>query len=58
MAEVEARKKLVGLNVLSVRKPPQWWKILLQSLPNPFNILLVALAIIAVAIPTPSWSLC
>lgn len=54
-AEVKDRRKLVGLNVLSVKKPPQWWRILLHSLPNPFNILLVALAIIAVATPTPSW---
>jgi Mg2+-importing ATPase len=55
MAEVEARMKLVGLNVLSVRKPLQWWRILLHSLPDPFNILLVALAIIAVVTPAPSW---
>jgi Mg2+-importing ATPase len=42
-------------NVSSVKNPPSWWKILLWSIPNPLNLLLVLLAVIAVATPSPSW---
>lgn len=55
--EISRRQGLVGQkNVLSVRKPHAWWKVLLWSVPNPFNILLVLLAVIAVATPSPSWA--
>ncbi|KAF8849484.1 magnesium-translocating P-type ATPase [Acephala macrosclerotiorum] len=54
--EVEARTKCVGPNILSTKKPPAWWQILLSVLPNPFNILLVIIAIISVAAPPPQWS--
>jgi Mg2+-importing ATPase len=45
-----------GPNLLSTKKPPTWWMLLLTILPNPFNILLGLLAIISVATPSPSWS--
>jgi Mg2+-importing ATPase len=51
--EVEARTKIVGENILSVKKPMTWWMILLSVLPNPFNILLVLIAVISVAAPPP-----
>lgn len=51
--EVEARTKIVGENILSVKKPMTWWMILLSVLPNPFNFLLVVIAIISVAAPPP-----
>jgi len=38
-----------GENVLSTAKPRRWWSILLECLPNPFNILLTVLAIISIA---------
>lgn len=45
-----------GANLLSVKKPPNWWQLLLTIIPNPFNILLTLLAIISVATPPPAWS--
>ncbi|KAK5011705.1 hypothetical protein LTR39_004466, partial [Cryomyces antarcticus] len=54
--EVLVRLKIRGPNLLSTVKPPKWWQLLLSILPNPFNILLVLLAIISVATPSPSWS--
>jgi P-type Mg2+ transporter len=45
-----------GPNLLSVKKPPNWWQLLLAIIPNPFNILLCLLAIISVATPPPAWS--
>jgi P-type Mg2+ transporter len=38
-----------GENELSTAKPRRWWRILLECLPNPFNILLTALAVISIA---------
>ena len=38
-----------GRNVLSSAEPRRWWSILLACLPNPFNTLLTALAIISIA---------
>ncbi|KAK2462803.1 hypothetical protein APHAL10511_005194 [Amanita phalloides] len=40
--------KTIGPNELSNVKPPTWWWLLLTALPNPFNILLVALAVVAI----------
>lgn len=54
--EAAVRLNLVGANVLSTKKPPTWWQILLSVLPNPFNILLIFLAILSVATPPPNWS--
>ncbi|KAF8334481.1 P-type ATPase [Amanita rubescens] len=38
-----------GPNELSNVKPPMWWWLLLNALLNPFNILLVVLAVISIA---------
>lgn len=38
-----------GPNVLSAAKPRRWWTILLECLPNPFNLLLTVLAIVSIA---------
>ncbi|KIL60027.1 hypothetical protein M378DRAFT_955856 [Amanita muscaria Koide BX008] len=39
----------IGYNELSNVKPPTWWWLLLSAIPNPFNILLVVLAVAAIA---------
>jgi len=54
--EAASRLKLAGLNLLSSKKPSTWWQILVSVFPNPFNVLLTALAIISVATPPPNWS--
>jgi Mg2+-importing ATPase len=58
LTTAEASSRLVekGANLLSVKKPPSWWQLLLSIIPNPFNILLGLLAIISVATPPPAWS--
>lgn len=53
--EAVSRLKVAGPNVISSKKPPSWWQLLLRVLPNPFNILLALLAIISVATPPPNW---
>jgi len=47
--QVNDRLAQYGPNVLSASKSPRWWTILLKCLPNPFNILLLILAIISIA---------
>jgi P-type Mg2+ transporter len=54
--EAAIRLKLTEENLLSTHKPPTWWQLLLRVLPNSFNILLILLAIISVATPSPQWS--
>jgi P-type Mg2+ transporter len=54
--EASSRLAEKGPNLLSVKKPPNWWQLLLTIIPNPFNILLTLLAIISVATPPPAWS--
>jgi P-type Mg2+ transporter len=58
LIQEEAAERLTskGANLLSTKKPPTWWQLLLAILPNPFNILLGLLAIISVATPHPQWS--
>jgi Mg2+-importing ATPase len=58
LTEEEASSRLAakGPNLLSIKKPPNWWQLLLSIIPNPFNILLCLLAIISVATPPPAWS--
>lgn len=48
---LEAQKllKRIGRNELSNVKPPTWWWLLLTALPNPFNVLLIVLAVVAIA---------
>jgi len=53
--EAASRLEMTGPNLLSTKKPPTWWQLLLSVLPNPFNILLAFIAIISVATPSPSW---
>jgi len=55
-AVVANRLKTKGLNLLSSKKPPTWWMLLISVIPNPFNVLLCLLAIISVVTPGPSWS--
>jgi Mg2+-importing ATPase len=50
------RLAVKGANLLSTKKPPTWWQLLLAILPNPFNLLLGLLAIISAASPRPQWS--
>jgi Mg2+-importing ATPase len=54
--EIAKRLSLAGHNVLSTNKPPTWWQLLLRVLPNAFNFLLILLATISVATPSPQWS--
>jgi Mg2+-importing ATPase len=56
--EASSRLRIFGPNVLSSTKPPSWWKLLLLTLPNPFNILLTLLAIISVVTPQRNWVSC
>ena len=51
LTDTQARDLLAehGPNVLSAAKPRRWWSILLECLPNPFNILLTILAIVSIA---------
>jgi Mg2+-importing ATPase len=41
--------KQYGPNILTAAKSRRWWSILLECVPNPFNVLLSILAIISVA---------
>lgn len=54
-AEAIARRQVKGPNVLSSQKPPSWFMLLLSVIPNPFNLLLIFLAIINAAVPPPNW---
>jgi Mg2+-importing ATPase len=54
--EAATRLRLKGANLLSVKKPPTWWQLLLSVIPNPFNVLLGLLAVISAATPPPQWS--
>ncbi|KAF4998679.1 hypothetical protein FGRMN_3005 [Fusarium graminum] len=53
--EAASRRRTHGQNVVSSRKPPSWFMLLLSVIPNPFNILLAFLAIFNVAMPPPNW---
>ncbi|TQV95429.1 Mg-transporting ATPase [Cordyceps javanica] len=55
-AEAEARLRVKGPNTLRSQKPPSWFILLLKVIPNPFNILLIFLAIINASIPPPDWT--
>jgi P-type Mg2+ transporter len=51
LTDDEAARRLAenGTNSLSAAKPRRWWTILLECIPNPFNLLLTVLAIISIA---------
>jgi Mg2+-importing ATPase len=53
--KADVRLKIKELNIPSFKKPPRWWLLALSVLPSPFNILLVLIAIISVAVPPPQW---
>ncbi|KID84214.1 magnesium-translocating P-type ATPase family protein [Metarhizium guizhouense ARSEF 977] len=53
--EADARRSIKGPNVLPTHTAPSWFITLLKTIPNPFNILLIALAIINAAIPPGDW---
>lgn len=53
--EALARRRLHGRNAVSSQSPPSGFILFLSIIPNPFNILLVFLAIINAAMPPPNW---
>lgn len=53
--EADTRRSIKGPNILPTHAPPSWIITLLKTIPNPFNILLIALAIINAAVPPGSW---
>src|ERR1700712_5859515 len=55
-SEVLRRLHYVGPNNLSSKKQTPWWKLLLNSIFNPFNILLGVIAVVSAVAPPPSWS--
>lgn len=57
LTEHEASRRLQagGANIISFKKPPSWWLLILKIIPNPFNLLLGVIAVISVASPQPSW---
>ncbi|PHH72000.1 hypothetical protein CDD80_4838 [Ophiocordyceps camponoti-rufipedis] len=55
-AEAAMRRGIKGLNVLPTQKPPSWFRTLIGAIPNPFNILLIFLAIINAVVPDRNWA--
>jgi Mg2+-importing ATPase len=53
--EASRRLKIVGPNILTSKKPPTKLKLLVLSLHNPFNYLLLIIAIVSVSVPAPQW---
>lgn len=53
--EVEKRIAIKGSNTMKSQKPPSRIILLLKVIPNPFNLLLMVLAIINASIPPPDW---
>ncbi|POR35461.1 Magnesium-transporting ATPase, P-type 1 [Tolypocladium paradoxum] len=49
--EADTRRGIKGANVLPTQRAPSWILTLLAAIPNPFNILLIFLAIINASIP-------
>jgi P-type Mg2+ transporter len=58
LTEEEAASRLhtKGANLLSTKKPPKWWQLLLSVIPTPFNALLAFIAVVSVCTPPPQWS--
>jgi len=54
--EAVSRLHIKGANLLSTRKPPTWWQLLLSVIPTPFNALLTFIAVVSVSTPPPQWS--
>lgn len=53
--EADTRRSIKGPNILPTHAAPSWIITLLKAIPNPFNILLIILAIINAAIPPGDW---
>lgn len=53
--DASTRLTINGPNVLPSQKAPSKLLLLIKVIPNPFNILLLILAIINVSIPPPDW---
>ncbi|PNY26216.1 Magnesium-transporting ATPase, P-type 1 [Tolypocladium capitatum] len=54
--EANARRAVKGPNLLPTQKPPSWIMTLLAAIPNPFNVLLIFLAIINASVPNRDWA--
>ncbi|CAH0051087.1 unnamed protein product, partial [Clonostachys solani] len=53
--EAVRRLQIQGPNMPTSRKPVHPLILLLQIIPNPFNVLLLALAVVNAAMPPPNW---
>ena len=53
--DATTRLAINGPNVLSCKKPPTWWMLALSILPDPFNILLLFIAIISMVHQPRQW---
>lgn len=54
--EADTRRAIKGPNVLPTRRAPSWIMTLLAAIPNPFNVLLIFLAIVQIALPDRDWA--
>ncbi|THC95115.1 hypothetical protein EYZ11_005399 [Aspergillus tanneri] len=55
-SEAEARVRIMGTNELTARKPLSSWRLILKILPSPFNVLLAAIAVASIVVPTRNWA--
>lgn len=53
--DATTRLAINGPNVLSCKKPPTWWMLALSILPDPFNIILLFIAIISMVHQPRQW---
>ncbi|KAK2594081.1 hypothetical protein QQS21_008230 [Conoideocrella luteorostrata] len=53
--EADVRRSIKGPNILPTHTAPSWIITLLKAIPNPFNVLLIVLAVLNAAIPPGSW---
>lgn len=53
--QADLRRSIKGPNILPTHAAPSWIITLLKAIPNPFNILLIILAVLNAAIPPGSW---
>ncbi|KAG6007375.1 hypothetical protein E4U21_006079 [Claviceps maximensis] len=53
--QADVRRSAKGPNILPTHTSPSWIITLLKAIPNPFNILLIILAVLNAAIPPGSW---
>ncbi|KAG6051615.1 hypothetical protein E4U33_000605 [Claviceps sp. LM78 group G4] len=53
--QADVRRSIKGPNILPTHSAPSWIITLLKAIPNPFNVLLIVLAVLNAAIPPGSW---